>query len=192
MLSGQQLTNSSSTNSRRAGDYYSTPEEATVALLRVVNIHKSKVIWEPASGSGAITNILIREGFGTVASDIAPQMIAIERDFLTFLAPQGHWIITNPPFSLAGDFISHAFSLFDYGLEGFAMLLKSQFWHASKRLALFRTTKPAMILPLTWRPDFLAGERGGSPVMEVAWTVWLRGHYGETRYIPVPRPGVRG
>jgi hypothetical protein len=51
------------------------------------------------------------------------------------------------------------------------MLLKSQYWHAAKRHQLFNTHTPAYILPLTWRPDFMFGERGGAPTMDVLWTV---------------------
>lgn len=39
----------------------------------------------------------------------------------------------------------------------------------------------AYVLPLTWRPDFMGGERGGTPTMEVHWTVWRRGQT-DTKY----------
>ena len=52
---------------------------------------------------------------------------------------------------------------------------------AAKRKALFEEHPPAYVLPLTWRPDFMGGERGGAPTMEVHWTVWRRGHV-DTKY----------
>ena len=69
----------------------------------------------------------------------------------------------------------------------FAMLLKSQYWHAAKRVALFSDIRPAYVLPLTWRPDFLLEARGGSPLMEVHWCVWMQGS-SKTEYIPLIKP----
>jgi hypothetical protein len=90
-------------------------------------------------------------------------------------------IITNPPFNLSEDFIRHA--LTQAGTV--AMVLKSQYWHAKKRSALFQEFPPAYVLPLTWRPDFLfntrqPGDKVG-PTMEVHWTVWMAGRT-DTRY----------
>lgn len=80
-------------------------------------------------------------------------------------------IITNPPFNISEDFIRKACSM---DLNIVAFLLKSQYWHAAKRKKLFEQYPPSYILALTWRPDFLSGERGGAPTMECIWTVWLR------------------
>jgi hypothetical protein len=92
------------------------------------------------------------------------------------------WIVTNPPFSLAEQFIRKAH---DYG-KPFAMLLKSQYWHASRRYNLFEETKPAWVLPLTWRPDFTMGGKG-SPLMDVLWTVWYP-TLTTCEYIPLLKP----
>jgi hypothetical protein len=86
-------------------------------------------------------------------------------------------IITNPPFNISEQFIRHAITQAPI----VAMVLKSQYWHAAKRKALFAQHPPAYILPLTWRPDFMGGERGGAPTMEVHWTVWIAGQT-DTRY----------
>ena len=86
-------------------------------------------------------------------------------------------IITNPPFNISEDFIRHAIPQ----ARLVAMVLKSQYWHAKKRAALFGEFPPAYVLPLTWRPDFMGGERGGAPTMEVHWTVWIDGNT-DTKY----------
>jgi len=98
-------------------------------------------------------------------------------------------IITNPPFNLSEQFIRHAI-----GQAGVvAMLLKSQYWHAQKRIDLFKEYPPAYVLPLTWRPDFLFDQRAngvkGSPTMEVHWTVWVQGDY-DTRYRLLKKPAI--
>lgn len=111
-------------------------------------------------------------------------------DFLKSSIDAADWIITNPPFSLAEDFIRRAAKI----EKPFAFLLKSQYWHASKRMALFKDIPPSYILPLTWRPDFFFKERengnGGSPLMDVMWCVWLTPWMGnvQTIYRPLPRP----
>ena len=97
----------------------------------------------------------------------------------------GDFIITNPPFSKATEFITHALELG----KPCAFLLKSQFWHAKSRLDLFRANPPSYVLPLTWRPDFLYGAKSGSPTMECLWTVWAEG--SETIYYPLEKPKGR-
>jgi len=72
------------------------------------------------------------------------------------------------------------------------MLFKSQFWHAKRRQKLYEENKPAYVLPLTWRPDFLyqdriKGGKSASPTMEVAWTVWIEGNENSV-YYPLLKP----
>lgn len=55
------------------------------------------------------------------------------------------------------------------------------------RWNLFMQHPPAYVLPLTWRPDFLNGTKGGSPTMECLWTVWISGNTS-AQYIPLLKP----
>lgn len=129
----------------------------------------------------------IREkGYSVIATDILSGT-----DFLKATVPDGtQWIITNPPFTLAEHFIRRAY---DTGIP-FALLLKSQFWHAARRYSLFADCKPDIVAPLTWRPDFNFKSEGrhGSPLMDVIWCIWFsRGFQlggGTTRYIPLQKP----
>ena len=99
-------------------------------------------------------------------------------------------IITNPPFNLSAEFIKKAVSEANI----VAFLLKSQYWHAKKRYALFVDNPPSYVLPLTWRPDFLyqerKGKKKGSPTMEVAWSVWIKGDT-QTKYQPLLKPNIK-
>ncbi|MNW53186.1 hypothetical protein D3C74_307380 [compost metagenome] len=104
-------------------------------------------------------------------------------DYLTVEGTGCDAIITNPPFSLSAQFIRKAVGEADI----VAMLLKSQFWHASKRTELFQQRPPAYVLALNWRPDFMEGERGGSPTMECLWTIWIDGQT-DTRYRILSKP----
>nr|DAW55829.1 MAG TPA: adenine-specific methyltransferase [Caudoviricetes sp.] len=165
---------------RAVSDFYPTPPEATRALLDFLQLPLKTMIWEPACGQGHMVNVMREYGFQVVDTDIQTGA-----DFLEAVMPDGvEWIITNPPFSQADAFIKRCV------LHGkpFALLLKSQYWHAKKRLSLFRENPPAYLLPLTWRPDFLFGQRGsGSPLMDVMWCVW-NSLEAVTRYIPLERP----
>jgi hypothetical protein len=167
---------------RKFSDYYPTPPECTHALLDFLALPKGTEIWEPACGSGHMANVFRERGYVVEESDITLGM-----DYLLSGDSLCDWVITNPPFSLAADFIEHAFMQAPGG--GFAFLLKSQYWHASKRLQLFNDYRPDHVLPLTWRPDFLFGAKSGAPTMEVLWTVW-KWPYTATRtiYQPLRKP----
>lgn len=161
---------------RRELDFYPTPREVTVALMEYFK-WKPSLVWEPASGDGAMADVLRYYGHEVVCTDIATGT-----DYLK-TPGKADMIITNPPFNLSEEFIRKALTEADV----VAMVLKSQYWHARKRYGLFNDSLPSYIMPLTWRPDFMAGERGGSPTMEVIWTVWIKGDNG-CRYVPLLKP----
>lgn len=138
-------------------------------------------IWEPACGEGHIVNVLADRGYDVIATDIQTGT-----DFLeTENADGAEWIITNPPFSLAEQFIRKCW---DYKIP-FALLLKCQFWNAKKRYGLFQDCPPSWVLPLTWRPDFLFKTRGsGSPLMDMTWCVWSDFGAHQTGYYLLKKP----
>ncbi len=163
---------------RADSDFYPTPPDATMALLKFLRLPLGSVIWEPACGENHMVDVMRECGYNVIATDINTGT-----DFLTADQVECDWIITNPPFSLADRFIERCIA----SKKPFALLLKSQYWHAKKRLGLFRSFPPAFILPLTWRPDFTFKQRGkGSPLMDVMWVVWGGCH--DTRYIPLEKP----
>lgn len=186
-----QLTGGQGKEKRRDLDFYPTPPEVTIALMEflksnVSDFRKSMTIWEPACGDGAMTEVIRRYGHVVVPTDIIE---GNKYGFggIDFLDPKVKYsvdaIITNPPFSLSQQFIEKAVGLAPVS----AMLLKSQYWHARKRYDLFMNNPPAYVLPLTWRPDFMQGKRGGAPTMEVLWTVWIEGN-NQTKYLPLLKP----
>jgi len=167
---GSQINGGNSDYGRVKSDFYPTPPEATQALLNFLNIPKDQIIWEPACGEGHMAEVFEGNGYEIITSDINSFGYGVSGvDFLNTECKNCDWIITNPPFNLAEDFIKQCVKF----QKPFALLLKSQYWHSKKRHSLFTTTKPKYILPLTWRPDFLFKERGkGSPLMDVLWCVW--------------------
>lgn len=173
---------------REGTDFYPTPPEVTHALLDYLQLKPGTWVWEPACGEGHMAKVLKQRGLWVYATDLHDRGYGHHfKDFLAVerVKPRG-WIVTNPPFSQAEAFIRHALTL---GVP-FAFLLKGQFWHAQKRRALFEAHRPVAVLPLTWRPDFLMGRKGGSPTMEAAWTVWHPEPAERTAYHLLPRPAL--
>lgn len=167
---------------RSKNDFYPTPPEVTRALMAFLYdrelLWSGDTVWECAAGDGDMAAELAKDDLIVCETDIMGGY-----DFLTCELPREdiRWIITNPPFSRAEEFIKRAQ---EHGIP-FAFLLKSQYWHSARRLSLFETIKPAFVLPLTWRPDF-TGQ--GSSLMDMIWVVW-HPCLTETQYIPLRRPG---
>jgi hypothetical protein len=181
-----------SSEDRNHLDFYPTPPSATIALMRFLEgrnlVNQNHKIWEPACGSGDMTLVLRKLEYDVTGTDIETG-----HDYLvTDISEHVNWVITNPPFSLASQFIRRSL---ENGVS-FAFLLKSQYWHSANRLGLFMESKPSFVLPLTWRIDFKYKERGqgteskGSPTMDHIWVVWLAGkpNYVETIYQPLEKP----
>jgi len=176
-MEGLVLSNGSTKNKRRELDFYPTPPDVTAVLLTFLNLPLNTKIWEPACGDGAMAEVIMECGYDVISSDIRHTGYGEGGiDFLT-AHRECDAIITNPPFSESQKFINHAIGQADI----VAMFFKSQYWHAAKRKELFDEHPPAYVLPLTWRPDFMNGERGGAPTMDVLWTVWIEGTT-DTRY----------
>lgn len=164
---------------RKPMDFYPTPREVTVALLDFLQIPTSRKIWEPACSENHMVNVMKERGYEVIGTDIQSGV-----DFLSADLPDGvEWIITNPPFNASESFITRCI----YHRKPFALLLKSQYWHAQKRTGLFEAYPPSFILPLTWRPDF-TGQ--GSSLMDMMWCVWEKRHFNApySLYCPLAKP----
>ena len=190
------LVKSQKAHARKAADFYPTPANVTQALIEFLDLPAESYIWEPACGDGAMSEVMKAMGYQVYSTDLREDSgYGDERglDFLQYQPdpPTGipitavfdDWIITNPPFNLAEDFIRKALSL----TPRVAMLLSNQYWHAERRMKLFTEHTPSHILPLTWRPAFLEAERGKSPMMNVMWVVWGMND-GQALYRPLKRP----
>jgi hypothetical protein len=163
------------TGARKDRDFYPTPKDVTIALMNFLELPKC-TIWEPACGDMAMADVLKSYGHDVIATDISTG----DDFFSTNNVCDA--IITNPPFNLSEDFILKSLKEADL----VTMVLKSQYWHAKKRLSIYKNNPPAYVMPLTWRPDF---GNGGAPVMEVLWTVWVKGLTG-SKYIPLEKPSI--
>lgn len=190
-MEGNVLTNRSNVN-RPKTDFYPTPPEVTVALLNYLKLPTGARIWEPACGKGHMGEVMKRMGYKITASDLNDFGYGeVGIDFIGGQLKPCDWIITNPPFKLSVDFIDQCIK----HRKPFALLLKSQYWHAKKRKKLFDKYRPSAVLPLTWRPDFLFEvplEEGEDhhPTMECLWTVWGTEPAAITEYHLLEKPSV--
>lgn len=154
---------------RKPADFYATPAAATQGLLDT-NPPPKGLVCEPACGDGEIARVLEANGYEVDASDIRHTGYGIGgKDFFNKRSKGGAYF-TNPPFSMAPEFIHHA--LVTLECEYLALLLKSNFWHTKGRLELKRKLPPTGEHAITWRLAFLEKERGKSPLMDCTWFVW--------------------
>jgi hypothetical protein len=160
-------------NDRKDNDFYATTPECVTSFLHYERDHlKGMKIWEPCCGDGAISKLLINDGFEVFSTDLVDRGYGIaDRDFLLEMDTTCNAIVTNPPFNLSEQIISHALAFLK--VDYLALLLKSQYWHAKRRAALFAAHPP----------DFTGK---GSSTMDCQWTVW-RKHDGPTAYQPMTK-----
>lgn len=163
-------------------DAYYTPAWCTEALLRHVKF--SGPIWEPAAGAGDMTRVLTAAGHDVASSDIAYgwaeyELGLYQLDFLTTALPCNvvH-IVTNPPYTLAREFIERALELTVKSGGKVAMLLRNEYDSAATRQHLFsKCPQFALKLVLTKRPRWFADEKA-SPRHNFSWFVWDWAHEG--------------
>jgi hypothetical protein len=157
---------------RKERDLYETPEWVTTAL--VPHIPAFNKVWEPAAGSGKMVRALQKAGFYVIASDID---LCPEADFLISQPNAGtDAIITNPPYFLAEEFISHAMMLMKPVSGCVAMLLRTDYDHAKTRGHLFQhpfSKKLVLTKRIKWFED-----SKGQPSFNHAWFIWDWKHQG--------------
>lgn len=173
---------------RVADDFYATDPESVRALLDAHNI-EGNIFLEPCCGQGHISEVL-KEGFPEAfhyATDLVDR--GYGNAFLDFLDDKcvphtSDWIITNPPFKHAREFVTKSLLHTD---KGVAMFLKIQFLESVDRKEWLQSTPLKYIYVFSKRQ---ATFRDGNPInpetnkpwsttMCVAWFVWEHGYTGE-------------
>jgi hypothetical protein len=159
-------------------DNFPTPPWATRALLEHViadaGPFRKLSCLEPACGAGHMAKPL-KEYFGKVkASDIHAYGYGSVSDFLTAPLEAGSvdWVITNPPFRLAEDFIKRALIGARHGV---AILARTVFIESVGRYReIFEHTPPTKFAQFTERVPMVKGrlDRKASTATGYAWIVW--------------------
>ena len=190
-LQGAKLAGGNPENGRVENDYYATNPKAVTMLLNEYDFHANTIL-EPCVGGGHIVNAV--NDFFVNKRDITCLDLVdrgypntIVQDFLTWKTDKKfEGIITNPPFSLAQEFVEKGMELLtDNGQM--AMFLKIQFLEGQKRKELFEKYPPKCIYVFrnrmaTWNngleKDPKTGKRWATTMCH-AWFIWEKGSKSE-------------
>jgi hypothetical protein len=161
-------------------DDFPTPPWATRALLGHVLAEfgpfEVQSALEPACGAGYMAKPLA-EHFGQVlASDIHPYGYGAVRDYLAvpYEANSVDWVVTNPPFRLAEEFVQRSLIV---ARKGVAILARTVFIESVGRYRkLFLPQPPCRLAQFTERVPMIKGklDRTASTATGYAWLVWSK------------------
>jgi len=132
---------------------------------------------------------VLEEYFGEVrAFDAFRYGYGPVRDFLTYPyeANAVDWVITNPPFRLAEEFVLRGLAV---ARQGVAILARTVFLESAGRYdAIFRDTPPAKFAQFVERVPMVKGrlDQKASTATGYAWLVWERGAKFPPRLMWVP------
>ncbi len=161
-------------------DDFPTPPWATLALLEhVIGQSDSRSLadrscLEPACGVGHMAKVLA-EYFGKVsASDIHDYGYGERTDFLAapYVVDTWDWVITNPPFRLAEEFVLRSLEI---AREGLAILARTVFIESVGRYdRLFKLRPPTIYAQFSERVPMLRGrlEKSATTATSYCWLVW--------------------
>lgn len=157
----------SSTNrgaKRMERDAYPTPGWAVEAMAEKIVWHGGIAnVLEPCIGTGVIADVLLSNYVDSV--DWAE--IEQGRDFLTYeFGRKFDFVVTNPPFSLAKEFIDRSLTLANCVI----MLLPLSFMGSKKRRDWWRSHPYTAIFYLSQRPSFTNDGKTDSECY--AWVVF--------------------
>lgn len=164
-------------------DDFPTPPWATRALIEHVvgaDVVRGLSCLEPACGRGYMAKPL-SEYFSRVdAADAYHYGYAPVRDFLTFpYEAQSHdWVITNPPFRLAEEFVERALVV---ARKGVAILARTVFLESVGRYeSIFKNRAPTVFAQFAERVPMVKGrvDAKASTATGYAWFVWQKDDTG--------------
>ncbi len=172
-------------------DDFPTPPWATRALLEhIIGEHdlKNQICLEPACGAGHMVKPL-KEYFGEVRfGDAYDYGFGPVRDFLTYPYETNavDWVITNPPFRLAEEFVLRALTVARHGV---AILARTVFLESSGRYnRIFLDNPPSKFAQFAERVPMVKGrlDMKATTATGYAWLVWEKSSTGYPRLMWIP------
>ncbi len=174
---GKNFSANNASGKRKKSDFYETPYTLTRKFLDVEYFNKNSTVCEPACGGGAISKVLKEywEDDKITAYDK-------ETNFLWDF-DEYNYIITNPPFSLAFEFIQKAKQL---AKSKFALLLPLSYLHGKKRFdEIYSDREYGLEKVYVFTRYPMLGEtlredgKYNTGMMVYAWYVWTNGYSGQ-------------
>ncbi len=173
-------------------DDFPTPPWATRALIQhVINSEgpfEGLSVLEPACGRGHMASTL-QPYFGKVAAlDIHDYGFGGIGNFLidVYERDSFDWVITNPPFKIAEEFIHKALPI---ARRGVAMLVRTVFIESVGRYGrLFSINPPSMLAQFTERVPMVRGrvDPKASTATGYAWVIWQKNYQGHPQLCWIP------
>jgi hypothetical protein len=166
-------------------DYFPTPPWAARAGGEVLALldPQARSVWEPACGEGHMAAAL-GERFVVFGSDIHPFGYGAPYDFLAEAGPDyavqddgfyADWIVTNPPFRTAAEFLRLGLTR---ARRGVALLLRLAFLEGTARYRLLHGPQPlTLCCPFAERVPMTLGrwDPAASSATAYAWFFWMKG-----------------
>lgn len=160
-------------------DFYPTPPSMTEQLLRYEAPFHG-VVWEPAAGQGHMVKVLRDSGVEVYASDFKDYGFPLDGVFdfrlahPMLLSCRVEHIVTNPPYSISDEFVSHALDVVPNGGR-VAMLVRLQFLESVGRYERFFSHRPPARIHIFVKresiyKDGVVQEHSGA--ICYAWIVW--------------------
>jgi hypothetical protein len=177
---------------RKKLDFYETPYSITQQFLDEINknddicLDSKDLILEPCCGNGAIIKVLQNSYNNIMYYDIRKTNICSKpKDFLNE-SNMYDWIITNPPFFLAFEFIKKCKEV---SRKGFCLLLPLNYLHGKKRFnELYNVNDNYKLknLYIFTRYPMLGDEINSegkykSGMLVYAWYVWVNKYDGDPK-----------
>jgi hypothetical protein len=172
-------------------DDFPTPPWATRGLLEHIVVGEplsEMTCLEPACGAGHMSKVL-KEYFKEVhSSDAFTYGYGKVRDFVEdpYQSNSFDWVITNPPFRLAEDFVRLALPV---ARKGVAILARTVFLESVGRYeGIFRESPPTMFAQFVERVPMVRGRLDikATTATGYAWLVWNKLATGAPRLMWVP------
>ena len=170
---------------REKNDFYATDPKALELLLDLEEF--DSFVWECSCGKGHLSEVLKEHGYMVRSTDL------IDRGYgqggVDFLAVNERFngdIITNPPYSVAKEFVDHSLEIICDG-NRVAMFLKLTFLESKSRRELFDKYPPEYIyvsssrLQCAMNGDFETYKKGSGTAIAYGWFIWRKGFTGEPR-----------
>jgi hypothetical protein len=173
-------------------DDFPTPPWATRALLKFAIppqfLNRSMTCLEPATGRGHMSKVLWEYFSDVHSSDIFDYRYGQKTDFFSgvYTDQSFDWVITNPPFRLAEDFVRTGLKVARVGV---AMLVRTVFVESVGRYnRLYKPYPPLRMAQFTERVPMVKGrlDKKASTATGYCWVIWINGHDGDTHLVWIP------
>jgi len=168
-------------------DDFPTPPWATRALLELFVRSADDTCLEPACGRGHMAKVLLEYFKSVTASDVHNYGFGGVRNYLAPSNYEPHdWIITNPPFKRAEEFILRSLNIARVGI---AILARSVFTESVGRYEnLFSWKPPTTVAQFVERVPMVKGrlDPTATTATSYAWFIWHMETIGDTKLVWIP------